>query len=170
MSDGLTRPAEIGIPILESWLILGVGAIVSGALILWFPDNLGLKILAMTLFWLVSLTSVRLDITHPFFWFGGPFLIYSISGPLLFTLDIHPAEVWGGFLIRELDFKFAMDLQYLGLLASSLVIGPERKDLGAALREEGTTCFFAGVFPVLVLSIVLSGFAMSEIVAQGFTA
>ncbi len=142
---------------------------VSGALVLWFPGDVGMKILAMLLFWLVSITSIRMDVTHPFFWFGGPFLLYSISGPLLFILDIHPNKVWGGFLVSELDYGFAMNLQYMGLLASSLVIGPERMDLRAALRDQKITHFFNGVLPVLALTIILSGFAISEIILQGFT-
>jgi O-antigen polysaccharide polymerase Wzy len=167
--DSLTRPGALGNPLPEAWLILGTGAIASGALILWFPDDVGVKVLAMTIFWLVSIVSVKLDVAHPFFWFGGPFLLYSISGPLLFTLGIHPSEIWGGFLMRELNFGFAMDLQYLSLMASSMVIGPRRLDLGAALRDHGARHFYNGVLPVLALTVILSGFAVSEIIAQGFT-
>lgn len=169
MSSNLSRSATVGIPIPEAWLIMGFGAIVSAALVLCFPDDLGVKIAAMVIFWLVSVTSVRLDITHPFVWFGGPFLLYSISGPLLIALDMHPFATWGGFLIRELNFGLAMDLQYWGLVASFMVIGPKRINLQAALHDPRAADLFRGVLPLLAASILLTAFAVSEILAQGFT-
>jgi oligosaccharide repeat unit polymerase len=169
LNSSLARSVTKGMPVPEAWLILGAGALISGVLILWFPEDVGTKVLAMALFWLVSISSIRLDVTHPFFWFGGPFLLYSISGPVLFTLNIHPNELWGDFPVRELDYGFAMDLQYLGLLVSSLVIGPARMDLQATLRGSGTRHLFNGVLPVLAVTFILSGFAVSEIVLQGFT-
>lgn len=147
---------------------MGFGAILSGALVLWSPADLGVKIAAMVFFWLTSVTSIRWDITHPFVWFGGPFLLYSISGPLLIALEMHPLAVWGGFLVSELNFGLAMDLQFWGLVASFMVIGPKRVNLQATLHDPKAAPLFRGVLPLLAVSILLTAFAASEILAQGF--
>ena len=56
---------------LASWIVLAIGAIVSAALVVGSPDDVGVKVLAMTVLWLSSVVSVRMDLAHPFVWLGG---------------------------------------------------------------------------------------------------
>ena len=170
MSHSLTQPVEFGgMRVDPSWLVFGVGTIVSGVLMLGFPDDVGIKVLAMAVFWTFSVASTRFDIAHPYTWFGGPLLMYSIAGPLLLELGLHPLSVWSGYRIEELGFSFAMDLQFIGLLSASLVIGPGRIDTMAALRDIRRREFFAGLMPVLAVTILLASLSVTEIVSLGFT-
>ena len=153
----------------EAWVVLGLGAVVSGAVMLGYPDDVGAKVVAMTLLWLASVVSVRMDLAHPFVWFGGAFLLYTASGPLLFHLGIHPNSVWSGMLIEELDFSYAMDLQYLALLAVCLTIGPRRVSFEPALGDDRIQEFFGGVAPVLCVAMLLAAVAVADVVAEGFT-
>lgn len=154
---------------IDGWLVLAVGASLSGALMAWSGDDVGVKVQAMALFWLFSAASVRFDVAHPYIWFGATFLTYSIAGPLLFDLGIHPLTMSGGMLVEELDFAFAMDLQYLGLVAAALMIGPRRMSFAAALDDERRHRLAAGLMPVLLVSAAISAFGATEVVAQGFT-
>ena len=151
-----------------AWMMLGIAILASGALFLSFPDDIGIKILAMTLLALISAASVRFDLAHPFVWFGPPFLLYSIAGPLLFHLDIHPLKMRSFYMIEELDFSFALDLHYLGFLACLLIIGPRRMSLDAVMRDERREALFTGVTPVLLLAASLAGASLIAIVAGGF--
>ena len=170
MSHSLTHPMDFGgMRVDPSWLVIGIGAIISGSMMLGFPDDVGTKVLAMAVFWAFSVASTRFDIGHPYTWFGGPLLMYSIAGPLLLELGLHPLSVWSGYRIEELGFSFAMDLQFVGLLTASLVIGPGRIDMMAALRDIRRREFFAGLMPVLAVTILLALLSVTEIVSLGFT-
>ena len=153
----------------SAWVVLVFGAILSAAMVFGFPDDIGAKILAMAVFWCFSLISVRADLTHPFVWFGGTFLLYSISGPLLFHLGLHPNSVWGGMLIEELDFNFAMDLQYLAFVIVCAVIGPRRVALEPVLRDRRILALSGSVTPVLGAAMLVALIGVIEVLSQGFT-
>ena len=56
--------------ILEAWVMLGLGAAVSGAIMLAYPDDVGAKVVAMMVFWVAAVASVRMDLAHPYVWLG----------------------------------------------------------------------------------------------------
>lgn len=149
-------------------LTFGFAIAISGGLFLAFPDSLGAKILAMTLFVLISTASVGFDPTHPFVWFGPPFLLYSISAPLLFYVGIHPLTIRSVYQIEELDFSGAVEIHYLGLVACLLMIGTRRMSFDAVLKDDRREAFFTGVMPVLLLAGALAAVAIAGIVAGGF--
>lgn len=151
-----------------AWIMLGIAILASGALFLTYPDDIGTKIFAMTLLALVSAASVRVDLAHPFVWFVPPFLLYSIAGPLLYYLNIHPLKMRSIYFIEELDFSFALDLHYLGLLACIFAIGPRRMSLDAVMDDERNDALFTGVTPVLLLAAALAGASVIAIVVGGF--
>ena len=153
----------------SAWLVLAFGAILSAAMVAGFPDDVGVKVLAMTVLWLSSVISVRMDLAHPFVWLGGTFLLYTASGPLLFHLGLHPIPVWSGILIEELDFSFAMDLQYMAFLVVCAVIGPGRVTFEPALRDIRIRALFDGVLPVLAVALLLAVFGVAEVLTEGFT-
>ena len=129
---------------LAAWIVLAIGAIVSAALVVGSPDDVGVKVLAMTVLWLSSVVSVRMDLAHPFVWLGGTFLLYTASGPLLFHLGLHPNVGWSGMLIEEFDFSFAMDLQYMAFLVVCAMIGPGRVTFEPMLRDTRFQALFGG--------------------------
>ena len=151
-----------------AWITFGFAIAISGAMFLAFPDSLGVKILAMTLFVLISAASVRFDLTHPFVWLGPPFLLYSISAPLLFYVGIHPLTIRSVYRIEELDFSGAVEIHYLGLVACLLIIGTRRMSFDAVLNDDRREAFFTGVMPVLLLAGALAAIAVSAIIAGGF--
>lgn len=169
MDGRSTRTAATVASHRSAWLVLAFGAILSAALVVGFPDDVGAKVLAMTVFWLSAVASVRMDLTHPFVWLGGTFLLYTASGPLLFHLGLHPNTAWSGILIEEFDFSFAMDLQYMAFLVVCAVIGPRRVSFEPMLRDTRIQELFGGVVPVLAAAMVLAAIGVSDVLYQGFT-
>ena len=155
--------------ILEAWVMLGLGAAVSGAIMLAYPDDVGAKVVAMMVFWVAAVASVRMDLAHPYVWLGGTLLLYTTSGPLLFDLGVHPNPVWSNMLIEELDFSFAMDLQYMAFVAVCLVIGPGRVSFERALGDDRIGEIFGGCVPILCIALILPAIAVAEVLTQGFT-
>lgn len=163
------QTAETPATHLIAWIVLSVGAIFSAPLVLGFPGDIGAKVLSMIVFWIFSVISVRMDLSHPFVWLGGTFLLYSISGPLLLDLGLHPYPVWSGFLIEELDFAFAMDLQYLAIVVMFAMIGPRRMRFDPVLRDNRFEALFHGVTLVLPVALLISAIGIGEVISQGFT-
>ena len=77
-----------------SWVILFAGILSSTALVMFASDDIGLKIAAMFVLCGAASAAVKFDIAHPFVWFAGAFTLYSISGPLLFHMGVHPYTTW----------------------------------------------------------------------------
>ncbi|MPY69184.1 MAG: O-antigen polysaccharide polymerase Wzy [Alphaproteobacteria bacterium] len=154
---------------LGSWLVLLATITFAVALYFAYPSDLGVKVGAMTLVAAVSTAVVRFDITHPYVWFGGALLLYSVSGPLLVHLGIHPYAIWGGWEIASLDFNGAMNLQFLGFVVALLAIGPARRPLHTAATAAELQPFFHGAFVICILGLLMGMVSVYEIVYQGFT-
>ena len=152
-----------------AWLVAAAAIVFSTALYIGFPQDLGIKIGAMALVVAVAAAVVRFDITHPYIWFGGAFLLYSVSGPLLMHLGVHPYVNWGGWPVETLDFSGAMDMQFLGLATALLVIGPTRRPLGRAAAASELRPFFHGALAVCALGLLIGSVTVYEILFQGFT-
>ena len=102
-----------------AWMTFVGGILSSGILFLTFPDDLGIKIFAMSLLVLISAASTRFDFMHPFVWFGFSFLLYSISGPLLIYLEVPPILTRSVFRIEELDFSYTIGQPRFGTMEVS---------------------------------------------------
>lgn len=132
------------------WSILLSGAMVSLVLLATSGGDIGQKVIAMFVLCIAAGTAVRFDIAHPFVWFAGAFTLYSISGPLLMHMGVHPFVNWGGYNVQELDFSGAMDFQFFALLIALLVIGPRRVSFTGAGTAPGASALFEGALPVLL--------------------
>ncbi len=132
------------------WSILLSGTMVSLVLLATSGGDIGQKVVAMFVLCVTAGTAVRFDIAHPFVWFAGSFTLYSISGPLLMHMGVHPFVNWGGYSVQELDFSGAMDFQFFALLIALLVIGPRRVSFIAARTAPVTGALFEGALPILL--------------------
>lgn len=152
-----------------AWSLLAVGVATSTTLLLSAGDDIGQKIGAMMLLAATAAAVVRFDIVHPYVWFAGSFTLYSISGPMLYNMGVHPYLSWGGYSLDELDFTGAMDYQYLALLVALLVIGPTRVSLEPRPGDSGAIPLYAGSFAVLIAAFMVGGANVIQIVSQDFT-
>ena len=151
-----------------AWLTLFAGFVLSSGLLVAAGDNIGQQILAMFVLMVASGLAVRFDIAHPLVWFAGAFTLYSISGPLLQYLGVHPYDTWGGYRIQELDFSGAMDFQFLALLVAVMVIGPYRQSFAGAMKHRDAITLFDGAMPVLISATVIGIANVYQIVSQDF--
>lgn len=151
-----------------SWIILFVGVLSSTALVAFASDDIGLKIAAMFILSGAASAAVKFDIAHPFVWFAGAFTLYSISGPLLFHMGVHPYTTWGGYRVEELSFAAAMDYQFFALLIALLVIGPRRVTFAGAMGNQASNALFRGSLPVLIAACVIGLANILQIMSQDF--
>lgn len=151
-----------------AWAILSFGAISSTALLLLASDDIGLKVSAMFILCGAAAAAVRFDIAHPFVWFAGAFTLYSISGPLLFHLDVHPYVNWGGYSVETLDFSGAMDYQFFALLIALVVIGPNQVSFFNMRGGPAAAALYRGALPVLVTACVIGIINVTQIVSLDF--
>lgn len=152
-----------------SWIILFMGILSSTALVVFASDDIGLKIAAMFILCGAASAAVKFDIAHPFVWFAGAFTLYSISGPLLFHMGVHPYTTWGGYRIEELNFASAMDYQFFALLIALLVIGPRRVTFANAMTTHASSALFRGSLPILVAASVIGLANIFQILSQDFS-
>jgi oligosaccharide repeat unit polymerase len=98
-----------------------------------------LGIVSLTVFTISGVLSVKGDLLHPFVWFNIPFLIYSVSAPVLYLV--------GEYRMYSSYFN-SLILEYLAILFFSIVVGcrrmvPTRRKLSEFyLFEEGNSFFF----------------------------
>lgn len=151
-----------------AWATLFLGMLASTALVLVAEDDIGLKIAAMFVLCGSASAAVRFDIAHPFVWFAGAFTLYSISGPLLFHLGVHPFTLWGGYRISELDFTGAMNYQFFALLVALIVIGPRRITFADTRNNPAANALFQGALPVLIVAGIVGIANITQIVSQDF--
>lgn len=154
---------------LYDWLILLTGMVVGTVVLLSTADDLGQKVVAMSVLALAACAAVRFDFVHPYVWFGLTFTIYSISGPLLLHLGIHPYEHWGGYRVERLDFSGAMDCQFLALAVALVVIGPRRVSFVNSANAPNIRLLYDGAFAVLMVAAVIGVANIFQIVSQDFT-
>lgn len=152
-----------------SWITFFAGIVLSSAVLLFASDDIGQKIGAMLLLCLMAGAAVRFDIAHPFVWFAGAFTLYSISGPLLYHLGVHPYIRWGGYRVDELNFSGAMNYQFFALLIALMAIGPRRVSFSRSIGSPRSNALFQGALPVLLAAGVIGGANILLIVSQGFT-
>lgn len=151
-----------------AWAILLVGILSSTAITAFAGDDIGMKVSAMFVLCAASSAAVRFDIAHPYVWFAGSFTLYSISGPLLFHLGVHPYENWGGYRIDGLDFNGAMTYQFFALLIALAVIGPKRVSLENTAGNRFSDALFRGSLPVLVAAGIIGIANITQIASQDF--
>lgn len=152
-----------------SWIILFIGVLASTALVVFASDDIGLKISAMFVLCGAASAAVKFDIAHPFVWFAGAFTLYSISGPLLFHMGVHPYTTWGGYRVDELNFAGAMDYQFFALLIALMIIGPRRVTFAHAMTSHASSALFRGALPVLVAASVIGLANIFQILSQDFS-
>lgn len=151
-----------------AWTVFLAGAFGSAVLLLTSGGDLGQKIAAMTLLALAAGTAVRFDIMHPFVWFAGSFTLYSVSGPLLLNVGVHPYVTWGGYRLDELDFLGAMDLQYLAMLVALLIVGPRRVSFAYSVTDPRARALYDGAFSVMVAAGLVGAINIVQIAGQDF--
>ena len=160
-------PASPGID--AGWITLFVGVLVSSGILVFASGDIGVKIVAMFVLATVAGAAARFEISHPLVWFAGAFTLYSISGPLLQHMGVHPYDTWGGYRIDELDFTGAMDYQFLALLVAVLIVGPKRIDFSASKNHPMAGALYDGALPVLVAASVIGLANIFQIVTQDFS-
>jgi oligosaccharide repeat unit polymerase len=151
------------------WLLLFVGIAGGGIVVLSAGDDLGMKIVGMAILAFAAAGSVKFDFVHPYVWFGFTFTIYSVSGPLLLHLGIHPYDHWGGYKVDTLDFSGAMDLQFLALAVALAVIGPRRVSFVSSSNSPDIRLLYDGALAVLAAAAILGLTNIVQILSQNFT-
>ena len=151
-----------------SWAYLLLVCFSASMVYLLLPDALGFKLIAFIALWCGAAAVVRVEISHPYIWFGFFYMLYSISGPVLHFYDIHPYGVWGGRDVRMLDFSGVLDLEFACFLTFLIIVGPVVRDLRPIARSRDNRyvdgaqaiAWIAGALVLVVLAeISMSGFS-----------
>ena len=156
------RPASV------LWIATLLSCACAGMVFIILPNDLGAKILAFVALWFAAAAIVRLEISHPYIWFGFFFMLYSVSGPLLHFYDIHPYGIWGGRDIRTLDFSSTLDLEMGCFVLFMLIVGPVARDLHKVARS-GLDAFSNGAPIIAGIAALLVVIVLAEISAGGFS-
>ena len=151
------------------WAVFAAGAILSSAVLVFASDDIGQKVAAMFILSFATAAAVRFDIAHPFVWFAGAFTLYSVSGPLLFHLGVHPYDTWGGYRMSEIDFSGAMDYQFFALIIALAVIGPRQVSFLNVRNNPMADAVYQGALPILIVAGVIGVANIFLIVSQDFT-
>lgn len=150
------------------WVATILSCAFAGVVFIAMPSDLGAKISAFVALWLAVAAIVRLEISHPYIWFGFFFMLYSISGPLLFLYDIHPYGFWGGRDIGSLDFSTTLDLEMACFVVFLIIIGPGTRNLHRIARA-GLHAFAEGAPLVAGIAALLVVVVLAEISVGGFS-
>ena len=151
-----------------SWITLFIGILISSAMLVTASGDIGIKIIAMFVLAATAGAAARFDIAHPLVWFAGAFTLYSISGPLLQHMGVHPYDTWGGYRIDELNFSGAMDYQFMALLVAVLIIGPQRVSFASSKNHPMAGALYDGALPVLLAAGIVGLANIFQIVSQDF--
>lgn len=153
---------------IANWFALLLSCAVAGAILIGTPDNLGAKIVTFIALWCAVASIVRLEISHPYIWFGFFFMLYGISGPVLIFYEIHPYGIWGGRDIRTLDYSSTITLEIVCFMLFLVVVGPRTRNLHRIARAK-LNAFTDGAPVVTAVAAVLVGVVLIEISLGGYT-
>lgn len=101
----------------EKYLLL-IGTFLTCMGIVRASEEILIHVIAMLVFVLVAIAIVNFDFLHPYFWFSGFFLLYSVSFPLLCIADE---------TIHANYSKEVIVLQLLALFVCLLIVGPKKR-------------------------------------------
>jgi len=132
------------------YIFLGI-ALLAALFLDSLQPSISTKIVFLAVLQAIAFLLSSRDFSSPYLWFSGVFFLYSVSGPLLHQLDMHPWGIWSGYDVsRDLKFSEAMDVQIYAFVAFAAALGACSKPIRHQIFLSPT--LFAAMAVVVVLT------------------